>query len=121
MKRFIREHEQVAEAVLARGDVPRGFRAYHERQVGYLQAERFAHLLVMLSVAFFTLGAFLAVLLRPGTGTALVLGLLLVLLAPYVLHYLRLENAVQRWYRISRRLDRALGRVPGDGGPGAWG
>src|SRR5262245_60843023 len=111
----------MAEEALKRGGELRVFRAYHERQIRYLQAERLAHLLVMLSVAFFAVGALLALLVRPSMETAALLGLLLVLLVPYLFHYFRLENATQRWYRLARRLDRAIGRLPGWSEPGRWG
>lgn len=121
MKNFIREHETTAEEALKRGGELRVFRAYHERQIGYLQAERLAHLLVMLAVAVFSVGALLALLLRPSIETAALLGLLLALLVPYLFHYFRLENATQRWYRIARRLDRSIGRLPEGSPPGTWG
>jgi hypothetical protein len=121
MKRFIAEHERAAETALSAAAVPRAFRAYHERQIAYLQAERFAHLLVTLAFGVLAMGALVAALVAPGAGTAAVLALLLSLLVPYVVHYFRLENAVQRWYRIARRLDRALGRLPAGSEPGAWG
>lgn len=114
MREFVRGHERLLAAVLA--DPPdaraRAFRGYHERQLGYLQAERFAHLFVMLAVGVLTLGAALAVIARPGPATAALLGLFLVLLVPYIFHYYFLENAVQRWYGFSRELDRRLGRAP---------
>ncbi len=121
VKRFIDEHERLVGALLdegggagATGDLAaiRRLRAYHERQLGYLQAERFAHLFVMLAVALLALGSMLGMLIAPGWTLAAILALLLVLLVPYLFHYYRLENAVQRWYGLSRRLDERLNRVP---------
>ena len=37
--------------------------------------------------------------------------LLLELTVPYIVHYFRLENGVQRWYHLQNRIDAELGRV----------
>lgn len=121
MKHFIREHEQAAELAVGDDASLRRFRAYHERQLHYLQSERMAHLPVMLAFGFFTLAAFLVYLWQPQPWSLALLGLLLVLLVPYVFHYALLENAVQRWYRLSRRMDRQLGRLPATSPAGRWG
>jgi cell division protein FtsW (lipid II flippase) len=121
MKNFIREHESMVEEALKRGGELRVLRAHHERQIRYLQAERFAHLFVMLAVALFTMGAFVAMMLHRSIETAALLGLFIVLFVPYVFHYFRLENGVQRWYKLARRMDRALGRLPEWSPPGVWG
>ena len=106
MKQFILQHEQRIEQLLSSGGTSEALRAYHERQLGYLQAERLAHLLVMLAFAIFTLVAFGLCLLQPGLATGALLLLLLLLLVPYIFHYYLLENSVQRWYRIARRLEK---------------
>jgi uncharacterized membrane protein len=121
MKNFIREHESMIEEALKRSDELRALRAHHERQIRYLQAERFAHLFVMLAVAFFTVGSLVALTLRPSLLMAALLVLFLTLTIPYILHYFRLENAVQRWYRLARQMDRTLGRLPRWTQPGLWG
>ncbi|MBN2360851.1 MAG: hypothetical protein JXR83_15455 [Deltaproteobacteria bacterium] len=105
MKQFILQHEQRIEQVLRSNGGSEALRAYHERQIGYLQAERFAHLLVTLAFAVFTLAAFGVCLLQPGIATGALLLLLLALLVPYVFHYYLLENSVQRWYGIARQLE----------------
>jgi hypothetical protein len=112
VKKLIAEHEALVERALAEGDVSDELAAYHERQVGYLQAERLAHLLVTLAVSGFAL---LTGLMVPVVGSLPVAALLVVLLAlaaAYIGHYYRLENAVQRWYGLSRRLERTRGRLP---------
>jgi len=121
MKNFIREHESMIEEALKRTEELRKLRAHHERQIQYLQAERFAHLFVMLAVAFFTVGSFVALTVRPSLLTTALLGLFLLLIVPYLLHYFRLENAVQRWYRLARQMDRKLDRLPRWTQPGLWG
>jgi ABC-type multidrug transport system permease subunit len=121
MKNFIREHESMIEEALKRNDELQVLRAHHEQQIRYLQAERFAHLFVMLAVAFFTVGSFVALTVQPSLLTAALLGMFLILIVPYLLHYFRLENAVQRWYRLARQMDRTLGRLPRWTQPGLWG
>lgn len=112
MKKFIAEHEQRIELELQRSGNSEQLRAYHERQIGYLQAERFAHLAVTLAFALFTLAAFGVFLVQPGLATGALLVLLLVLLVPYVFHYYLLENSVQRWYAIARQLEPIDGEGP---------
>ncbi|MFH1811298.1 MAG: hypothetical protein ABIJ09_21340 [Pseudomonadota bacterium] len=121
MKHFIREHETAAELALAEPGTLSRFRAYHERQVGYLQAERLAHLLVLLAFGVFSLAAFVIYLARPQLWSLVLLVLLLALLVPYIFHYALLENSVQRWYKLSRRMDRDLGRLPSSSSAGRWG
>ena len=121
MKNFIREHESMIEEALKRNGELHVLREHHERQIRYLQAERFAHLFVLLAVAFFTVGSFVALTLQPSTQTAALVGLFLILAVPYVFHYFRLENAVQRWYRLARQMDRTLGKLPQWTQPGVWG
>jgi len=115
MKQFITQHEQRIEQELKRGGNSDVLRAYHERQIDYLQAERFAHLAVMLAFALFTLAAFGVFLLQPGLATGALLLLLLVLLVPYVFHYYLLENSVQRWYAIARQLEPLNTEIPPSG------
>jgi hypothetical protein len=121
VKHFIREHEHAVEQALVDDGALRRIRAYHERQLGYLQAERLAHLLVMLAFGLFTLAAFVVYLWRPQVWGLALLALLLALLVPYIVHYALLENSVQRWYRLSRRMDRQLGRLPSTSAAGRWG
>jgi hypothetical protein len=127
MKRFIADHEALVQRALAEGDVGDELAAYHERQVGYLQAERLAHLHVTLAVSGFALVTGLMVPVVGSVPVAALFVILLVLAAAYLVHYYRLENAVQRWYTLSRRLARARGWLPataaeggrGSGPPGA--
>jgi membrane-bound metal-dependent hydrolase YbcI (DUF457 family) len=113
----LRRHERFIAGVLA-GPEPVGLaavREFHHRRVGDFQHERLIHLLVTLFVALFALLAVGWLLLQPSTGAALLAGLLLVLTAAYLLHYFRLENGVQRLYRLSRLLDeRVAGRALGE-------
>jgi membrane-bound metal-dependent hydrolase YbcI (DUF457 family) len=90
-------------------------RDHHQRRLHDFQHERLIHLLVTLFVALFSLLAVGWLLVQPSTGAALLAGLLLALTAAYLVHYFRLENGVQRLYRLSRQLDeRVAGRALGE-------
>lgn len=112
----LRRHERFVGEILAEPD-PAGLAAvrdHHLRRVGEFQHERLVHLLVTLAVALYALLAVGWLLHAPSTGAAALAALLLVLTAAYLLHYFRLENGVQRLYKLSRRLDeRVAGRPLG--------
>lgn len=80
--------------------------ARHRAAIEFLQQERLAHLLVTLAFALFLLTAVGATLVRPELAFPVLALLLLVVEAFYVIHYFRLENAVQRWYRVYDELSR---------------
>jgi len=67
-------------------------------QIGFFQHERLVHLIVTLTFAVFTMLSFFGCMAWPGISTFLLLGLLLVLLIPYIRHYFVLENGVQKLY-----------------------
>jgi membrane-bound metal-dependent hydrolase YbcI (DUF457 family) len=113
----LKAHERFIAGVLSEPE-PVGLaeiRDHHQRRLRDFQHERLIHLLVTLFVALFALLAVGWLLLQPSTGAALLAGLLLALTAAYLLHYFRLENGVQRLYRLSRLLDERLaGRALGE-------
>lgn len=83
----------------------------HEKRIAWMQHERLVHLLVMLFVSFFALLATGYALERPSVPVFLLSGLLIILSAAYLLHYYRLENGVQKWYRLADEIrDRMGGR-----------
>ncbi|MCR5603395.1 MAG: hypothetical protein K6G27_06805 [Lachnospiraceae bacterium] len=72
--------------------------AEHLIQIGFFQHERLIHWLVTMLFALLT---FMAVGIYLITGAVYVLaliGILLVLLVPYIMHYYLLENETQRMY-----------------------
>ncbi len=76
----------------------------HERQIGYLQQERMAHLLVTLFVGLCALMTVLVTLILKEVILAVLDGLLLGLFIPYIFHYRALENRLQRWYRLADKM-----------------
>lgn len=105
MIRYMLEHEKFIAQALASGQDPVDLSRYHRIQIGFVQHERLAHLLVTLSFGlFFLLSVFTAAALN--RLEILILGLLFLgLLIPYIIHYYKLENGVQRWYRLYTEID----------------
>jgi hypothetical protein len=117
MEAYLRRHEAFVRGQLDSGadgtDWARLAR-FHRAQVGYLQHERLVHLLVTLFFGLCALLTLLFLLLHPQVLVGVLLLLLLVLLVPYLVHYYRLENGVQRWYGLANEIDaRADERLPG--------
>lgn len=114
MEAYLRRHEAFVRGQLASaggGADWVGLARFHRAQVEYLQHERLVHLLVTL---FFGLAALLTLLflvLHPHVTIGLLLLLLLVLLVPYLVHYYRLENGVQRWYHLANEIEARAGNV----------
>jgi len=116
MMRELRRHEAFVQAYLASGadDGLAAMRAHHDRRVRDFQHERLIHLIVTMSTALFMLLVVGWTLARPASGPAALSAILVGLTAAYLFHYFRLENGVQRLYRLSLRLDeRAAGRPLG--------
>lgn len=84
---------------------------YHLRQIQWLQHERLVHLIVLCLTVVAFLMSFVGMLLLPGIGTITMLILLSILTFAYMLHYYRLENTVQRWYRIGNTLQKSLNDI----------
>ena len=70
----------------------------HLEQISFFQHERLVHLLVTLAFALMELGSAVAAIVAPAPLTAALMILLLVLLAPYIVHYYFLENETQKLY-----------------------
>lgn len=113
MDRYLRAHEDFVREQLASGTDLEALGQFHRTQIGYLQHERLIHLLVMLFVGLCTLVTLLSLTLRPSLLMAVLLLLLVGLLIPYVVHYYRLENGVQRWYHLANEIELRAGHVAG--------
>lgn len=78
---------------------------YHKTQIEFIQHERLIHLLVTL---FFGLFFLTTVLISVACDKLELLGvaaMFLVLLIPYIAHYYKLENGVQRLYELYNSID----------------
>ena len=114
MWRYLQLHEAYVIAALKgeKGELDfQQLKAWHAKQLAFMQHERLIHLLVLLacSVLLVLSVGFLA--LYPVLPAFAMASLLLVLVSAYVVHYFRLENGVQRWYHLSNRIDEKLGVV----------
>ena len=127
MEAYLKRHEAFVRGQLASAgdgaDWP-GLARFHRAQIGYMQHERLVHLLVTLFFGLSALLTLLVLVLHPRTLMGVLLLLLLGLLAPYLMHYYRLENGVQRWYHLANEIEARAGRVSqryddGSGGPRA--
>lgn len=117
---FLQEHEAFIRRALAEAHDDAAWKAlaaFHARQLGYLQHERLAHRVVMLAVALLCLLACGFAVVVPSLAALALAGLLLVLVSAYILHDFRLENGVQRWYRLADTLEERCGGVVRPRGP----
>jgi fatty acid desaturase len=114
MEAYLERHEAFIRGQLAgAGDGAdwAGLARFHRAQVGYLQHERLVHLLVTLFFGLCTLLTLLFLVLHPLLPVGVLLVLLMLLLVPYVVHYYKLENGVQRWYRLANAIEARAGNV----------
>jgi len=90
----------------------------HLRQIGFMQHERFIHLIVTVLFAlmmFISLGIFAA---SENIMFAVLAILILMPLVPYIAHYYFMENSVQKMYTQYNRMcsieeDSAVKNIPG--------
>jgi hypothetical protein len=100
---YMKQHELYVKEMLKKNPNPEALRnllEYHDRQIRWMQHERLAHLITMLFVCLFALLSMGYTLLNPVVPCFILLGLLITLSVAYVIHYYRLENSVQKWYRL---------------------
>lgn len=71
----------------------------HLVQINFFMHERLIHLIVTVVFAICTIISAYAYLAFSNIGILVLTILLLVLLVPYIAHYYRLENGVQKMYR----------------------
>jgi Flp pilus assembly protein TadB len=70
----------------------------HLVQIGFFQHERLIHWLVTMLFAILTFMAVGVYLITGAVYVLALIGILLVLLVPYIMHYYLLENETQRMY-----------------------
>lgn len=114
MWRYLQQHEAFVRRALEAPREPAAWlqlREFHARQVAWMQHERLIHLLVLLAVCLLFALSVGYLTAAPSPWSFAFAGLLLALLAAYLVHYFRLENGVQRWYHLANRLDEKCGLV----------
>ncbi|MDD3002634.1 MAG: hypothetical protein PHS06_02065 [Candidatus Shapirobacteria bacterium] len=80
----------------------------HRETIKFMQHERLIHLLVTLTVVILFVISIMFSLIYQFVVLFLVDFLLLVLLVPYVFHYFRLENGVQKMYWIDKLIEEKI-------------
>jgi hypothetical protein len=100
MNKFIRKHNLYLEKIKIE-NITSEIIKYHDRQIKWLQHERLVHLLVMLFVMLIYTVVTIFLVFFPSIGVLLLWFGLTPLLIAYIMHYFKLENTVQKWYRIS--------------------
>lgn len=110
MKKWCREHETEVLSALEENRVTPEALARHKEKILWLQHERLVHLIVTVMVVFAELFVVFLVVVHPELGIipAIIMLGLAVLLGFYFYHYFFLENAVQRWYKLTDRMADAL-------------
>jgi len=104
MINYMKRHERYIREMLEKNlpaEAVRDLLKYHDKQIRWMQHERMAHLMTMLFVCLFALLSLGYTLLHPTMPGFILSGLLIILSAAYLIHYYRLENRVQKWYRLS--------------------
>jgi len=86
-------------------------RDYHKTQIEYLQHERLIHLMVTLAFALFFIVTILFAVCFEKIIILLVSLFVFILLVPYIAHYFKLENGVQRWYGLYNRIDEKCKKI----------
>lgn len=104
---YMKKHEKfVTDALEKDSDVDWNWlRGYHKTQIEYIQHERLIHLMVTLAFALFFIVTILFAVCFEKAIILLVSLFVLILLVPYIAHYFKLENGVQRWYGLYNRID----------------
>jgi hypothetical protein len=108
---YMKRHERYIQEMLERNpnlEALRDLLEYHDQQIRWMQHERLAHLMTMLFVCLFALLSLGYTLFNPTTPCFTLSGLLIILSVAYVIHYYRLENGVQKWYRRSNEIRNKL-------------
>jgi len=81
---------------------------HHREIIKFMQHERLIHLLVTLAFAIKFVVVMMFTLIYPNMILLVIDGLLLVLLVPYIFHYFRLENRVQKLYWIDKLIQKKI-------------
>jgi hypothetical protein len=81
---------------------------HHRETIKFMQHERLIHLLVTLAFGIKFVVVMMFTLIYPNTILLVIDGLLLILLVPYIFHYFKLENGVQKLYWIDKLIQKKI-------------
>jgi len=110
MVKYIKKQEELAKNALSLKSCPdwERFLNYHKTQIEFIQHERLVHLLVTLFFGLFFLTTILISVACDKLELLGVAAMFLILLIPYIAHYYKLENGVQRLYELYNSIDEHL-------------
>ena len=109
MKRQLNEYIERTEKLLQENECDfQTLKEEYFRKISFFQHERLIHLIVTVTFAILGMISFGIFLFVGEKINGILLGLLLVLLIPYIFHYYALENGVQRMYA---QYDKILERI----------
>jgi hypothetical protein len=107
--KYAKEHEAYIESRLDDSVDLVELARYHSMKIRWLQHERLVHLMVTILFAVVFMFLFGLLMLFPENWLILVpLAIVMILLCAYILHYFKLENTVQRWYKLYDEIDRKI-------------
>ncbi|SHJ26949.1 hypothetical protein [Parasporobacterium paucivorans] len=110
MYKYMKDHEEYIKNCLKSKD-EQDFGAllnYHKTQIEFMQHERFVHLIITLVFAFFMIAFYVASMMIDLRGLVVIALIFSVVELFYIVHYYRLENGVQRWYRLYKEIYDAI-------------
>ncbi|MDD4785080.1 MAG: hypothetical protein PHH12_01315 [Candidatus Shapirobacteria bacterium] len=81
---------------------------HHREAIKFMQHERLIHLLVTLAFGIMFMVVMMFTLIYPSTILLVIDGLFLILLVPYIFHYFKLENGVQKLYWIDKLIQKKI-------------
>ncbi len=114
MNSYLKRHENFIKNALASNEEGidwKNLQEFHHRQIDFIQHERLVHLLVTLFFGLFSLVSILAIIVYGLLELLPLTILFLVLLIPYIFHYFRLENGIQRWYGLYNQISVRSGKI----------
>lgn len=107
MYEYMKNHEKfMMEALNSKNADLSGLKEYHKTQIEFMQHERLIHLMVTIFFAALLMAFFSISLFYPNAYLYLLDLIIAVLMIFYIVHYYRLENGVQRWYKIYSDIER---------------
>lgn len=98
-KRLINYLKQTDNLIQTHASITEDMLSYHRLQISLFQHERLIHLLVTIFVGLLAILFLLFALMLENISLLLAFLCLLLLFIPYILHYYRLENGVQKLYQ----------------------
>ncbi|HOQ36872.1 MAG TPA: hypothetical protein PK033_10235 [Acetivibrio sp.] len=107
MVKYIKKQEELVKNILSSESYSQWewLLDYHKTQIEFIQHERLIHLLVTLFFGLFFLTTTLISVAFDKLELLGVAAMFLILLIPYIAHYYKLENGVQRLYELYNRID----------------